>query len=258
MVHPSLRLAPAGYHAFVLEYRIGSECEYPNGLEDVGLAMLYLREHAQEWHLDPDRIILCGLSSGGELAAGMGVKWCDPATQRLCGLSGAGESDTTLRPCATVLCYPVSGAEESADSDMQRLFRGSRTQKELAELTDVMRWTTPAAAPAFIWHTWTDGLVPMEHSLNVARALAANDVPFELHIYGSGPHGSALCTPATAMGDNDRVSAHNAGWFALCLDWLRERFGDPMEPMAQAPIPGEEPRAHMGREIQQLTTHVTL
>ena len=55
-------------------------------------------------------------------------------------------------------------------------------------------------APAFIWHTAEDGLVPVQNSLLYAHALADNGISFELHVYPYGPHGLALCNKETSVG----------------------------------------------------------
>lgn len=254
----AMAFAAAGYQAFVLDYRVGKECVYPNGLEDIGLALRYIRSRAGEWNIDPDKIILCGFSSGGGLAMDMCAKWNDPEVQQLCGLEGLGDADTTLKPYAVILGYSVSIVELSGSNDMQRLFRGDRTQEDMAYLLDVDRLAGPHLVPAFIWHTFYDQLVPVEHSLRVAGALARYDIPFELHIFTNGGHGGGLFTQATALGDESRISAHNAEWFPLCLRWMNDLLGAPMEPMAQAPIPGESPRAHVGHDIPQLTNYVSL
>ena len=51
---------------------------------------------------------------------------------------------------------------------------------------------TPDTPEAFIWHTAADQAVPVENSLNLALALSAQGVPYEMHIFPQGQHGLGL------------------------------------------------------------------
>ena len=247
----ALAFAAAGYQAFVLEYRLNKEAEYPNPMVDAGLCVKYVRQRAAEWSIDPDKIILCGMSAGGQVAGGLCLKWQTPEMQQACGLTGP-EPDPIIRPDAMIASYTTSTLETNGDNAMCRLLRGSRTKEEMKYLASCEYWASPLAPPLFVWHCYYDQMVPVEQSLILAQSLAKYDVPFELHIFGSGGHGGGLFTPATALGDQSRIDPHAANWFPLCLNWLRKRFGDPTLPREQTPLPGEHPRAHMGHQIPLL------
>ncbi len=247
----ALAFCAAGYQAFVLEYRLGREAEYPGPMVDAALAVQYIRAHADEWHIDPQKIAVCGLSAGGQVAGGLGLKWNQAELQQPCGLCGP-EPDRSIRPDAMILCYSCTTLETNGDNAMCRMLRGSRTKEEIHYLASCEYWVGPTTPPAFLWHTYYDQMVPVEQSLIMAQAMARHDIPFELHIFGSGGHGGGLFTPATALGDASRINGHTAEWLSLCLRWLRSLFGDPVLPKPQAALPGEHPRAHMGHQIPML------
>lgn len=72
--------------------------------------------------------------------------------------------------------------------------------------------------PFFIWHTVADQAVPVENSLLLASALIPeNHVPYELHLFTHGGHGSSTCTQEV-----NTPNHHNAAWVSLCTDWLAE------------------------------------
>lgn len=54
-----------GYIGVSLDYRLTPEAPFPAQIQDVKLAIRYLRAHAAEYHLDPSRIGVWGSSSGG-------------------------------------------------------------------------------------------------------------------------------------------------------------------------------------------------
>ena len=63
----ALAFAAKGMNAFVLTYSVGQDAVYPRQLLDAARAMAYIKEHAEEYHIDPDRIYGVGFSAGGHL-----------------------------------------------------------------------------------------------------------------------------------------------------------------------------------------------
>jgi acetyl esterase/lipase len=69
----AVRLAQQGFAAFTISYRLSGEARYPAALQDVQDAVRWVRAHAGELHIDPQRIALAGGSAGGQLASLAGV-----------------------------------------------------------------------------------------------------------------------------------------------------------------------------------------
>ena len=70
----ALQMTAMGYHAAVLRYSC-APAVYPTALHEVALSVKYLRDRAQQWHIDTDKILVMGFSAGGHLAASYGVFW---------------------------------------------------------------------------------------------------------------------------------------------------------------------------------------
>ncbi|MYM69813.1 alpha/beta fold hydrolase [Pseudoduganella sp. FT55W] len=70
----ALRLAQHGYAAVTVSYRLSGEARYPAAVQDVQAAVRWVRAHAGELRIDPQRIALAGGSAGGQIAslAGLG------------------------------------------------------------------------------------------------------------------------------------------------------------------------------------------
>ena len=69
-----------GYQSFVLEYSVAARAPqektlFPAQLLDLGKAILLIREHAEEWCVDVDKISVIGFSAGGHLCAMLGTTW---------------------------------------------------------------------------------------------------------------------------------------------------------------------------------------
>jgi acetyl esterase/lipase len=66
-------LASNGYIAATVEYRLSVEALYPAPLIDINAAIIWLRANSNLFKIDPNKIVLYGCSSGGQLAALLGV-----------------------------------------------------------------------------------------------------------------------------------------------------------------------------------------
>ncbi|WP_290144575.1 alpha/beta hydrolase fold domain-containing protein, partial [Duncaniella muris] len=67
------QIAKNGYVTIPVEYRLIPEAVYPAGLHDVKTAIRWVRAHAAEYGIDPDRIAVSGCSAGAQLATLAGV-----------------------------------------------------------------------------------------------------------------------------------------------------------------------------------------
>lgn len=157
-----------GYHAFILRYSILENAVFPNPLRDAEAALALIRNKADEWHIRPENIAVCGFSAGGHLAAALGTMG-------------------SIRPNAMILGYPAI---------LTKLF-SQLSPGTIPGLENEVDEQTP---PAFIFHTANDGLVPVENALQFASALDDKNIPFELHIFQDGEHGLALAKPVTSSG----------------------------------------------------------
>lgn len=207
----ALKFNSMGFNAVVLNYVINAP--YPQSLIDASNAVVYVREHAEEWNVDADKIFVCGFSAGGHLAASISI------------MSGKEEAimreDGMNKVNGMILSYPVISSGEFAH-------RGSfnaigATEEELLTKTSLELQVDKNTPPAFIWHTFSDTCVPVENSLLMANALKKNDVPFELHIYPDGPHGLSLSNEITANNDDMNVP-HVRNWIDMAGKWIKDVF----------------------------------
>lgn len=67
------RFARSGYVAATINYRLAEEGRYPKAIQDCMCALSFMRAHAREYRLDPERVAALGYSAGGHLVALMGV-----------------------------------------------------------------------------------------------------------------------------------------------------------------------------------------
>ncbi len=187
----ALAYVARGFCAFVLDYSV-YPARFPQALLEGLTTVKFVREHAEEYRLDPNRISVCGFSAGGHLAASVGTMW-----DHAC-LDGLLEGDRkAYRPDSMVLSYPVINPTHRGS--FLNLF--SKHEEELTpeiltllSLENRVKEDTP---PAFVWHNSDDSGVPVEGSLAFALALHRAKIPFELRVWENGGHGTCLGTYVT-------------------------------------------------------------
>lgn len=199
-------LAANGVHAFVVDYRVAPH-RYPLPLLDARRAVRYVRFHAAEYGLDPEKIAVMGSSAGGHLAA------LTAASAEPISLEGVDAVDgVSARPNAQILCYPVivTPDDPACHAGSYDNLLGGRDEKGEQATSPVVH-VDEQTPPAFIWHTAADPAVSVGNSYAYAAALRQANVSVEMHIFPYGNHGLGL-----AKGD-----PHVAQWSALLLNWLR-------------------------------------
>jgi acetyl esterase/lipase len=69
----SQRLSAAGYTVFAINHRAAPRFHFPAQIEDARRAVRFVRHHAADYRLDPDRVGAFGSSSGGHLSQLLGT-----------------------------------------------------------------------------------------------------------------------------------------------------------------------------------------
>ena len=204
----------AGFATFILDYSINEKATNYQPLKEVALAVKYVREHAEEYNVDPAYVFTCGFSAGGHLAASAGVLWNSPVLSEVLGDAPSGIS----RPTGMILAYPVITAGEWAHrGSIANLCGTKEYTKEQGDRFSLELHVDETTCPAFIWHTFSDDLVPVQNSLLMADAMTKAKVPFELHIFPEGVHGLSLCNELVGT-----PAPHNACWIDLAIRWAQE------------------------------------
>jgi acetyl esterase/lipase len=195
-----------GVTAFVLKYRLGPKYRHPVELGDAQRAIRTVRAKAAEYRVMPERVGIMGFSAGGHLASTAGTHFD-------AGAAGAADPIDRMssRPDFLVLCYPVISFMEFAHQGSKRNLLGENPDPKLVEDLSNQLQVTAKTPPTFLFHTTTDGTVPVENSVMFYAALRKAGVPAELHIYENGPHGVGLAQTDEAL----------SSWPARLADWLR-------------------------------------
>ena len=81
---PAIAFLNMGCQVFVLRYSVEPYAGNKRPLQEVAASVKIVRERADRWQVDKHKIVVCGFSAGGHLAASLGVHWNDPDIMGRC------------------------------------------------------------------------------------------------------------------------------------------------------------------------------
>ncbi len=203
----------AGYNTFILWYSVGEEAKDFKPLCQLASTIVHVRKYAEEWWTLQDKIAVIGFSAGGHLACSLGTLFNEERFLKVFG------RDEDIRPNAMVLSYPVITADEFAHTGSICHVSGAEIGTEDYKWFGLNNHVDEMTPPTFLWHTAEDSCVPVENSLEMAAALSAAKVPFELHVFPEGPHGMSVCNKEV-----NSLCPYNARWVDMSIQWLKKVF----------------------------------
>lgn len=196
-----------GITAFVLTYRLSPRYHSPEPLLDGYRSVRWVRSHAQQYDVDPNRIGMWGFSAGGHLAGMVGTHFDGGNPQ-----SADPVERVSDRPDFVISAYGALTLDSSiARPGSLSALAGKPITPQLLDELSPDKHITARTPPFFLYATTTDDRVPVLNSVAFYTALVRAGVPAELHIFQSGPHGTALA----------QSYAELSAWPGLLENWLR-------------------------------------
>ena len=217
-------LQQQGITAFVLNYRVQGMFQYgsharllykgnqhPAMIMDAQRALQYIREHAQELHIAPDRVGIMGFSAGGHLAmSAASYHHTDFLARR--GIN----STVSLRPDFVAPIYPVvTMTEDVTHRRSRRALLGEyrKWNKTLRDSLSVERHIPQDCPPVFLANCKDDPVVKYQNSVMLDSALTARGIPHTYIQYQTGGHG---------FGASDtKGTAESREWKQAFIQWLK-------------------------------------
>lgn len=174
-------LAANGWVGFNVNYRLSPSATFPDHLVDLKAALVWIREHADEYGIDPDFIAVTGGSAGGHLTALMGLTANDPEYQ-----PGFEQADTSVQAAVPFYgVYDFTDRLATQTKGFLNLFIEPYVMKAyLADEPEKFAKASPIdrvradAPPFFIIHGDRDTLAPLADArLFVERLRAVSTQP---------------------------------------------------------------------------------
>jgi len=188
-----------GYTIFAIRHISQPECTISGIVEDVEKAVRFVRSHAAEYAVDPQRFGVIGGSSGGHLSLMLGT----------CGGPGDTAAEQAVdRESSAVQCvacfYPPTdllnlgeSTENPGDGGPPKSFRkgfGQRAEsmeewKVLGRELSPIYHITPQMPPTLIVHGDADTLVPLDQSQRFAAEASKQGAVVQLEVRPGKGHG---------------------------------------------------------------------
>jgi acetyl esterase/lipase len=186
---PGLRFLRHGFALASINYRLSQDALFPAQLIDCKAAIRWLRAHATENGINPNRIGVWGASAGGHLVALLGTtgdtkefdtgenSGVSSRVQAVCDWFGPTDFTSELK-------------QESLDSLEARLIGGPISQNlQKAQRANPIHYISKDDPPFLIMHGDKDPVVPLHQSELLADALKKAGVEVTLRVVPGGEHG---------------------------------------------------------------------
>lgn len=192
--------AAKGYVAASVGYRLAPKYPFPAQIEDCKCAVRWMREHAEELGVDPERIGAIGASAGGHLAMLLGTMdsgdglegeggWQGQSSKVQCVVSYFGPSNLTEteigdHPARQILNEPVIRS-------ILRNFVGGEPEEniDLLRQASPVHYVSSGDAPVLHFQGTRDILVPYDKSFEMTSALTEHGIKGRVELIMGAPHG---------------------------------------------------------------------
>jgi acetyl esterase/lipase len=197
-----VQFAKNGYVVASIEHRTSHEAKFPAQIQDVKAAVMYLKEKAADYQINPERVGVWGTSSGAHLAALLGTSCHVPK------LEGA-KRPSTYNSCvqAVVDWYGPTdflqmnkaskdyNAEDPTSAESMLIGGPILENKDKVRIANPITYVTADTPPFLIMHGDKDKRVPFNQSEILFDALKKENVDVTLYKVKGGGHGSGFLTP---------------------------------------------------------------
>lgn len=220
-------LQSQGISAFVLEYRVGGfpafithyrlisrGHRYPDMLQDVQRAIQIIRENAEDFHVDPNKLGVIGFSAGGHLTAMSGL-FFDADVLSTCGVTPS----VSLKPDFIAPIYPVvSMTDKSVHKRSRRgvLGEGKSISKEMKDSLSLEKQVRKDMPPTYLMNCVDDPIVDYRNSELLDSAMTVSGVDHRYVQFKTGGHGFGA-TPS-------KTTSEAIAWKEDFLAWLKSIF----------------------------------
>lgn len=179
----SREVAQRGFVVVNVSYRLAPQARFPAQLQDLQQALLYMRSHAAELHIKPDRIAAWGYSAGAHLAA-------------LAALTGPG--DALFLKGAHVQALVAGGTPVDVryypDGKLTNALMGESfsANSKLWQQASPISLVSKDDPPVFLYHGSLDFTVGVRNARAMYDALKAAGVPSELYVLRGLEHATTF------------------------------------------------------------------
>ncbi|MFI2743513.1 alpha/beta hydrolase [Zhouia sp. PK063] len=195
-----------GISTFLLDYRVPNAKRMDHKeivpLTDAQKAILYVKNHAEKYKVNPNKLGIIGFSAGGHLVTTVATHFNQTALKNTQGKN--------LRPDFVVAVYPVISFENTLthEESRMRLIGPDITSENIYRFSND-KHITHETPPTFLVAALDDDVVKVQNSLYYEAALRQHRVPVNMFLYAKGGHGFGIYNKTA-----------NVQWTPSCVKWI--------------------------------------
>lgn len=195
------QFARNGYVAASVGYRLAPKYQWPAQIEDVKCAVRYLRAHAKDLNIDPNRLFATGASAGGHLALLLGLMEPKDGFEGNGGNPGEpsavlgvanffGPTDLATWNVATDFGLSEQKDKKTAAQTVLENFLGTSDRGSTNVLqASPIRYVHAGNPPILTFHGSRDEIVPLGQASALHESLKKAHVPEKLVVMWDDGHG---------------------------------------------------------------------
>ena len=215
-----LRYRAAGFGAFFWHHRaLFRGKQYPDMLTDAQRALQWVREHADEYKIDPEKVGMMGFSAGGHLVMSAA---CFNEVNFL--KENGIETEVSLRPAFVAPIYPVVTMHEPyVHKRSRRALLSEKRQNDLVmrDSLSLERHIPADCPPVFLVNCTDDPVVEYHNSILLDSALTAHKIDHRYYRYHTGGHGFGA--------SEKKGTSESRAWKKEFLNWVKTlTFSSPL------------------------------
>lgn len=188
-----------GFAIVNVEYRFGRVALAPAAVEDCRCALRWLRQNAEQYGLDVDRVVVSGHSAGGHLTLTTGMLPAKAGLDRRCPLrktnGGAADAWEPEMPVAAMVnWFGITDVADLVEGPNAKSYAvawmgGQADWREVAQRVSPLEYVRSDLAPVLTLHGNADTIVPYDHAVRLHSSLEQMGVKNQLHTIDGGGHG---------------------------------------------------------------------
>ncbi|EPR71142.1 alpha/beta hydrolase [Cyclobacterium qasimii] len=178
--------AEKGFVTVTLSYRLSGVAKFPAAAQDVNCGIKWVKQHAVDYGIDPDRMVLIGGSAGGHLSLLLGYGGEEAVFNQDCEQGPDSKVKAIVDFYGPVdLTTPYSITTEQVQSFMGVSYEEN---PDLYKLGSPSTFISPDDPPTLIFQGTIDSLVPVSQSDSLASWLQQAGVAHDYHRLKGWPH----------------------------------------------------------------------
>lgn len=218
----TLRYRTIGFAAYMWRYRsLFRGKQHPDMITDAQRALQWVREHAEEYHIDPNKVGMMGFSAGGHLVM-------SAASFNKIDFLKTNGINTSINLCPAFIApiYPVVTMHKPYVHKRSRralLSEKYQHNEMMCDSLSLERHIPADCPPVFLVNCVDDPVVEYHNSVLLDSALTANKVEHRYIQYKTGGHGFGV--------SEEKGTSECHQWKSEFLNWIKDlEFQSPVVP----------------------------